>query len=122
MESNGQEVDETSIGRIRQYLTVDLLWIEAIAKKYNEWPSLLRALTVGVAAYVVEPDAIMIISHDEHGLRFAGLCEPAGIKSLVRLTRMMTAGARATETELHGHWKKGSWQASLAERNGFVLN
>ena len=123
MEAGKQTLDEATVeGVIRPYLTTDLLWIKPIADHYNEWASLLQALTRGVAAYVIEPDAIMIIFYDEHGLRIAGLADKSGIKSLVKLSRMMVGGARATETELHGHWEPESWQAKLAERFGFMLN
>ena len=122
MESDGQTLAETSVGALRPYLTTDLLWLEDIARKYNEWPGLLNALTHGVAAYVIEPYAIGVVFWDEHGLRLGAMTDANGMKAMIKVCRMMVAGARATETDLHGHWEAGSWQAKLAERYGFVLN
>ena len=101
---------------------MDLLWLEDIARKHNEWEALLHSLTVGVAAFVIEPDAIAVIFYDEHGLRIGALTDKSGIKSMIRICRMMVAGANATDTKLHGHWPEESWQAKIARQNGFVLN
>jgi len=107
---------------IRPYLTTDLLWLEDIARKYDEWPDLLQSLTMGVAAFVIAPLAIGVVFFDEHGLRLGALAEEKGIKPLVKICHMMVDGAKATDTILHGHWQKDSWQAKFAEKYGFVLN
>ncbi len=123
MENGKQTLDEATVeGVIRPYLTMDLLWLQPIAEKYNEWPDLLESLTYGVAAFVIKPYAMGMIFYDEHGLRFGGLTDKKGIKHFIKIGRMMVAGARATETDLHGHWEDDSWRARLGESVGFVLN
>ena len=107
-------------GNIRPYLETDRDWILALAEKYSEVEAIKKLLaTDNYVLLVAPPLAAMAQFFDGHGCCLAGLCGPDGMRDMIRLSRLFVKAARIAKTELHGHWKVGSWQGKLAEQFGF---
>lgn len=107
---------------MRAFRATDLLWLEPIARKFNEWPDLLWGIERAVVAVVEEPYAIGVLYLDSHGVGMAGVTGEEGIKPFIKISLYLKADAEVNGMALHAHWEEGSWQERLGLRHGFVRN
>lgn len=105
---------------MRPFKITDLLWLQAIAVKFNEWPDLLLGLERAVSAIVEEPYAIGVLYLDSHGVGMAGITGEEGIKPFIKISLYLKATAEVQNFKLHAHWEEDSWQERLGLRHGFV--
>ena len=105
---------------MRAFRIEDLLWLEKFVKEQGEWENLLRALSLGVSAWVIEGEAIGVVWLDQHGYVIGGLTNLPHIKSAVAIAKSLVDAAIKMGVNLHTHDKEGTLGRKLFYRLGFI--
>lgn len=108
---------------MRQFALTDLIWLEPIAKQYDQWEPLLWMLDRINWSYVwvQEPHCLICVYLDDGKRWIVALTSHAGVKHMIRMGAKVVEACRLP-LYAQTHIKPGTWRGRILERLGFTYD